>query len=61
MLLCSVKMDTDASEIVEKDVETLLESLQERVDGGVTLPTCISSKVTGSSYTEKWNPIYYIC
>ncbi|KAF3335835.1 Ketohexokinase [Carex littledalei] len=34
----------DASEIVEKDVETLLESLQERVDGVVTLPTCISSK-----------------
>lgn len=36
---------TDASEKEETDVESLLESLKQRVDGNVTIPTCISSKV----------------
>nr|CAD1820924.1 unnamed protein product [Ananas comosus var. bracteatus] len=34
----------DASEKEETDVESLLESLKQRVDGNVTTPTCISSK-----------------
>ncbi|KAJ1694336.1 hypothetical protein LUZ63_011034 [Rhynchospora breviuscula] len=38
------KSQNDASEIEETDVETLLESLQERVDSTATIPTCISSK-----------------
>jgi hypothetical protein len=44
-------MYTDGSELEEQDVETLFESLQGRVDGDVTIPTCFSSKV-GSSYKE---------
>lgn len=60
MLLCFVKMYTDASELEEQDVETLLESLQGRVDGAVMVPTCISSKVMGSSYTEKGNLTFTI-
>ncbi|OAY67336.1 Ribokinase [Ananas comosus] len=35
----------DASEKEETDVESLLELLKQRVDGNVTTPTCISSKL----------------